>query len=222
MRLVSLCRHAVIPGVVGLALAALVSCTAPTLAGPASSAAVRPRPVKLLPLSELAADLEGIRAVADNPPKGRQWVRYRDEGGRSWYFWPVPGGRFCAARVEDGLAREVGCPTDPLPTHSSPAVNPFYGRSSMDDGRWVSFLYADQEELLELTCDGRPLAVDRIADFPTSYGRRTLYAVGTPWLARGFLHARVRLADGSTAPDQVDFGRVDGRGPLPFHEHLCA
>ncbi|MEU1285282.1 hypothetical protein [Kitasatospora sp. NPDC005856] len=221
MKLVSLRRHAVVPAAVGLALAGLVSCTASTHAGPASSAAVQRRPVKLLPLSEHAAGLEGIRAIADTPPKGREWVRYRDEGGRDWYFWPLAGGRFCVGRVEDGATREVGCPTDLLPTHRTPALNPFYGQSSLSGGRWVAFLYADQEELLDVTCDGRPLTVDRIADFPTSYGRRTLYAVRAPWLVHGVLHARVRLADGSTMPDEVVLGSVDGRA-LGSYEHVCA
>jgi hypothetical protein len=225
VKLDSLRRHAAVPALLGAALAALVSCTASTHHGPAPSATVPPSAFALPASDKVAAGLARIRAAAkDNPPRD-VWGHYRDEGGRIWYFWPLPDGRFCTGRElhlqEDAITQDVECTTDPLPHDGSrPVLDALDGPASVHGGRWVTFLYADQEEILDIACGDQQLTAERITRFPTPYGQRTLYAVRTPWAALGVLHARVRHPDGTTAPDQAQFA-VPDRATHGSYEHVC-
>ncbi len=223
-------RHAVMSTVTGLALAALVSCTTSTHTGSAHtgtapSATIPPSALKVPLSGELAAGLARIRTTAKDNPPGDQWGHYRDEGGTVWYFWPLPDGRFCTGREfhlpgEEDLTQEVSCTTNPLPGDGTPALNALDGPASVAGGRWVGFLYADQEEVLDIACGDRHFTAERITRFSTPSDRRTVYAVSTPWAALGVLQAQVRRADGSTAPDRVRF--VDGPGrPLASYERAC-
>ncbi|MFJ9453702.1 hypothetical protein ACIRST_01365 [Kitasatospora sp. NPDC101447] len=69
----------------------------------------------------------------------------------------------------------------------------------------MSFLYADQEEVQDIACGDRHLAVRTVAHFPGTPGPRTVYAVSTPWAAPGVLQARVRRPDGTVLPDRARF-----------------
>ncbi|MFJ9690669.1 hypothetical protein [Kitasatospora sp. NPDC101183] len=220
----SLRQHAVVSAVTGLALAALVSCTSSTSthAGPAPSATIPPGAFEPPVPGDVAAGLARIRAASKNNPPGEQWGHYRDEGGTVWYFWPLPDGRFCTGRElhleEDTTTQDVGCTTDPLPGDATPAVNAL-DAAGVHGGRWVTFLYADQEEIVDVTCDDRHFTAERIAELTTPYGPRTLYAVRTPWAALGVLHTEARRADGSTTVERVLFPEAVGH---TSGEHVCA
>ncbi|MEU9046342.1 MULTISPECIES: hypothetical protein [unclassified Kitasatospora] len=208
MKLDPLRRHAAMATATGLALAALASCTTSTKTGPAASVTIPATAVRLPLADRVAAGLERIRATAQHNPPGEQWGHYQDEGGRIWYFWPLPDGRFCHGKefeLGDQDIQEVGCTSNPLPDDGTPAVNALLGPASVTGGRWVSFLYADQEDVQDIACGDLHFTARRIARFPGTHGPRTLYAVSTPWAALGLLHARVRRADGTIAPDLARF-----------------
>ncbi|MER7769290.1 hypothetical protein [Kitasatospora sp. NPDC096140] len=222
MKLGPLRHRAAISTATGLALAAVASCSSATQAGPGASATVPPSAVNLPLAQKVAAGLERIRATADNPP-GDQWGHYRDEGGTIWYFWPLADGRFCHGKefeIGDQDIRQVSCTSSPLPDDGTPAVNALHGPASVDGGRWVSFLYADQEEVQDIACGDRHLAVRTVARFPTAHGPRTVYAVSTPWAALGVLQARVRRPDGTVAPDRARFPDGKDSAHVPG-EHVC-
>ncbi|MEV7024819.1 hypothetical protein [Kitasatospora sp. NPDC093558] len=224
MTLDSLRRHAVIPAVTGLALAFLASCTTSTHAGPAPSATIPPSALALPAPGDVAAGLARIRAATakENQPTG-QWAHYRDDSGTIWYFWPLPDGRLCTAREfrlpDDSDTREVGCTSSPLPGDGTPAVQPL-NEASTHGGHWVTFLYADQEEITDLACGDQRLSAERFGRFGTAFGHRIVYAVPTPWLPVGLLHARVRHADGTTAPEEVKLPEKDPT-PRVSYEHGC-
>ncbi|MER7578836.1 hypothetical protein [Kitasatospora sp. NPDC097691] len=216
-------RHrAALTTATGLALAAVASCSGAPPAGPGATATIPPSAVRLLLAQEVAAGLERIRAATDNPP-GEQWGHYRDEGGTIWYFWPLPDGRFCHGkefRIDEQDIREVGCTSAPLPDDGTPAVQALHGPASVDGGRWVSFLYADQEEVQDVACGDRHFAVRTVARFPGAHGPRTVYAVSTPWAALGVLRALVRHADGTVVPDRAQF--PDGKASAHVSgERVC-
>ncbi|MFI8462050.1 hypothetical protein [Kitasatospora sp. NPDC085464] len=226
MKLDSLRRRAALSTVTGLALGALASCTtsahtASTGSGPSAPAAVPTEAVNEPFSEEIAAGLKRIRAATDTPPTGR-WGHHRDGGGRIWYFWPLPDGRFCTGREvrleEDSLTQEVDCTTNPLPGDGTPALHALH-EASVHGGRWVVYLYADEEDVVDIACGDQHLTAERITGFPTPYGRRTLYAVESPWEPVGVLHARVRGADGGTAPAEVTAGPTGG--PVPSHARAC-
>ncbi|MFE5588345.1 hypothetical protein [Kitasatospora sp. NPDC056531] len=225
MKTDSLRRHAAISTVIGLAFSTLASCATSTSthAGPAASATVPQSAVRVPFSDEVAAGLQRIRAATGTPPKD-QWAYYRDQGGTIWFFWPLPDGRSCTGREfnlpDDSDVREVGCSANPLPDGSTPAVRVFDDPASVAGGRWVSFLYADQEEVLDLACGDQHLAAERVVSFPTPYGRRAVYAVGTPWAVLGTLRAEVRRADGSTTATTVAFPQPGGA--RVSSERICA
>ncbi|MFE6051861.1 hypothetical protein ACFQ6N_13970 [Kitasatospora sp. NPDC056446] len=222
MKLDTLRRHAAISTATGLALATLASCGTAARTGPASSATIPADAVQLPLAQRVSAGLARIRHTSDNPP-GDQWTHYKDASGTIWYFWPLPDGRYCFGkefRLGDQDIREVGCSSDPLPDDGGPAVKALHGPASTDHGGWVSFLYADQEEVQDVSCGDARLTATRIGTFPGPLGPRVLYAVPTPWAVLGVLHARVRHADGTIAPDQVKF--PDGNGSAHVSsERVC-
>ncbi|GHF39445.1 hypothetical protein GCM10018790_16570 [Kitasatospora xanthocidica] len=217
-------RHAAIMSTaVGAALAALVSCSSSTHTGPSAGAAIPTTAVRLPLAEKVTAGLERIRAIATDNPPGREWAHYQDEGGTIWYFWPLPAGRFCYGKeseLGDQNFRETSCSSNPLPVDGTPAVHAYH-LASVRGGRWVSFLYADQEELQDIACGDQRLTVRRVARFAGPSGPRTLYAVGTPWAALGVLHAVVSRPDGTTGPEPVRLS--DGSETAHVSsEHVCA
>ncbi|MFJ9843585.1 hypothetical protein ACIRYZ_24630 [Kitasatospora sp. NPDC101155] len=225
MKIDSLRRHAAISTVAGLLLTILVSCTTSTSthAGRAASVTVPQSAVRAPFSDEVAAGLQRIRGATDTPPADL-WAYYRDQGGQIWFFWPLPDGRSCTGREfnlpDDSDVRQVVCNGNPLPEGSTPAVWVFDGPAIVAGGHWVSFLYADQEEVLDLACGDQHLAAERVASFPTPYGRRAVYAVGTPWSVLGSLRAKVHRVDGSSADATVEFTQPGGA--MVSYEHLCA
>ncbi|MFF7994657.1 hypothetical protein ACFZDG_33385 [Kitasatospora xanthocidica] len=217
-------RAAIMSTAIGSALAALVSCGGSTHTGPPAGAAV-PATAVMLPLAaKVAAGLERIRATATDNPPGKEWGHYQDEGGTIWYIWPLPDGRLCHGKEfelggED--IRETSCTSNPLPDDGTPAVNAYHGPASVHGGRWVSFLYADQEDVQDIACGDQRLTARRVARFAGPSGPRTVYAVGTPWAVLGVLHAVVRRPDGTTAPEPVRFSDGSESAHVSF-EHVCA
>ncbi|MQS16553.1 hypothetical protein F7Q99_31275 [Streptomyces kaniharaensis] len=84
----------------------------------------------------------------------------------------------------------------------------------------MSFLYPDQEEILDSACGYEHVSVERVASFPTPYGRRAVHAVGTPWAVLGALRAQVRRTDGGTPAATVEFPAPSGS--TADYEHVCA
>ncbi|MFJ8623772.1 hypothetical protein ACIRD3_13130 [Kitasatospora sp. NPDC093550] len=224
MRLDSLRRHAALSTAIGLALAALVSCGTAAPTGPAATATVPAGAVRL-PLAErVAAGLARIRDAAKDNPPGEQWAHYIDESGTIWYFWPLPDGRSCNGRgftLGDQDIRETGCTDHPLPGDGTPSAHVLDGPASVHGGRWVVFLYADQEEIQQVFCGGQQLTARRFGRFDSPEGPRTVYAVSTPWFTVGSLHTVVRRPDGSTADAELPVAD-GGPGPLVSYAHACA